>query len=199
MNINNQRYPNKLTEIIKIAAELFYDNGYDKTTMRDVANATSLTTAGLYHHIESKEHLLYLINVNAFEELEKYVFGPVGKLSDPCEKLRMLIEGTVRLILSRKEVVILLRERAGIQGTYGEIIMEKRRRYYKLTESILLELKDKAEAEEAVDPKVAAFGLISISNWLPMWYNPRGRLTEPELANSIFKLVTSGFLLGTTP
>ncbi|MCL5961536.1 MAG: TetR/AcrR family transcriptional regulator [Chloroflexi bacterium] len=196
MNGNNgeQRYPNKLTEILKIAAELFHDHGYDKTTMRDIANATSLTTAGLYHHIGSKEHLLYLINMHAFEEVEGYIFGPVQQLADPHEKLRMLIVRTVRLILSRKAVVVLLREKAGIEGAYGEIVREKRRRYLNLTESVLLELREKTGATDSIDPKVAAFSLISIANWLPMWYNPRGRLTEAQVVESIFRLLTNGFL-----
>lgn len=45
----------------RTAAQLFRDRGFDATSVSDVARALGLTKAGLYHHFESKEALLFEI------------------------------------------------------------------------------------------------------------------------------------------
>lgn len=47
----------KREEILDAALDLFARNGYDRTSVREVARLTGLTQAGLLHHFSSKEEL----------------------------------------------------------------------------------------------------------------------------------------------
>lgn len=47
----------KRDEILDAALELFTQNGYDRTSVREVARVTGLSQAGLLHHFSSKEEL----------------------------------------------------------------------------------------------------------------------------------------------
>jgi len=47
--------------IYNVATKTLYLKGYDKTTIRDIAKATEMTTAGLYYYFKSKEELLFQI------------------------------------------------------------------------------------------------------------------------------------------
>ena len=47
-------------EILRTAARLFQQQGYDATSMNDVAAALKLSKGGLYHHFQSKR-AFYLI------------------------------------------------------------------------------------------------------------------------------------------
>lgn len=47
----------KREEILDIAFDLFAHNGYDRTSVREIARETGLSQAGLLHHFVSKEEL----------------------------------------------------------------------------------------------------------------------------------------------
>ena len=48
-------------EILRTAARLFQQRGYDATSMNDVAAALKLSKGGLYHHFQSKDEILFEI------------------------------------------------------------------------------------------------------------------------------------------
>ncbi len=54
-------------EILRTAARLFQQRGYDATSMNDVAAALKLSKGGLYHHFQSKDEILYNITSHAME------------------------------------------------------------------------------------------------------------------------------------
>lgn len=86
-------------KILDTATELFKQNGFAGTSMRDLAEAVGLEAGSLYSHVESKEELLHLI-----------CFGIAGKFTEQIdevlqtancsntEKLEMAIEGHMRII-----------------------------------------------------------------------------------------------------
>jgi hypothetical protein len=39
-----------------------------------------------------------------------------------------------------------------------------------------------------VDPRMAAFALLGISNWTAWWYQPSGKLTPEEVANALVEV-----------
>ena len=56
-----QDRPTRRAQILETAARIFCEKGFDKASMEDVADAVGLTKAGLYHHIGSKDELLFAI------------------------------------------------------------------------------------------------------------------------------------------
>ena len=54
-------------EILRTAARLFQQRGYDATSMNDVAAALKLSKGGLYHHFQSKDEILFEIMNHAME------------------------------------------------------------------------------------------------------------------------------------
>ncbi|MGA2470831.1 MAG: helix-turn-helix domain-containing protein [Solirubrobacteraceae bacterium] len=63
--------------ILDVALELFNDQGYDKTSLREIAARLGVTKAALYYHFERKEDLLlelhlrlHAIGLEALEQLE---------------------------------------------------------------------------------------------------------------------------------
>jgi AcrR family transcriptional regulator len=47
----------KREEILDVALEVFAENGYDRTSVREIARLTGLSQTGLLHHFSSKEEL----------------------------------------------------------------------------------------------------------------------------------------------
>ena len=57
-------------EILRTAARLFQQQGYDATSMNDVAAALKLSKGGLYHHFQSKDEILFHIMSHAMDITE---------------------------------------------------------------------------------------------------------------------------------
>ncbi|MGW5651217.1 TetR/AcrR family transcriptional regulator [Streptomyces humi] len=67
-----QRRGNTRQRIQDVALELFAEQGYEKTSLREIAERLDVTKAALYYHFKTKEEIL----VSVFEDLTR----PIGDL-----------------------------------------------------------------------------------------------------------------------
>ncbi len=56
--------------ILKISEKLFYEQGYENTSISQIAKECSLSKGALYHHFSSKEQVLEKICVNYYQALK---------------------------------------------------------------------------------------------------------------------------------
>ena len=59
--------------ILDVARELFTEQGYEKTSLREIADRLGFTKAALYYHFQSKEQLLFAL-VEPMDELVEAFF-----------------------------------------------------------------------------------------------------------------------------
>src|SRR2546430_13278298 len=85
------------TAMYRTAAQMFRDRGFDATSVSDIARALGLTKAGLYHHFESKEALLFEIMMFGLDKVRDEVIVPVRAIRDPEERLRQLVVRHARI------------------------------------------------------------------------------------------------------
>src|SRR5437899_7846655 len=81
----------------RTAAQMFRDRGFDATSVSDIARALGLTKAGLYHHFESKEALLFEIMMFGLDKVRDEVIVPARAIRDPEERLRQLVTRHARI------------------------------------------------------------------------------------------------------
>lgn len=86
------RRGNTRQRIQDVALNLFADQGYEKTSLREIAEHLDVTKAALYYHFKTKEDIL----VSIFEDLNR----PVEELITWGEKQPRTLE-TKKEILSR--------------------------------------------------------------------------------------------------
>ncbi len=75
-------------DILRTAARLFQQQGYDATSMNDVAAALKLSKGGLYHHFQSKDEILFNLMNHALDVTQERVIDAVQDIADPEERLR---------------------------------------------------------------------------------------------------------------
>jgi AcrR family transcriptional regulator len=86
-----------------------------------------MAKAGLYHHAQNKEQLLFDIMSYGMDAFEQQVLDQVRHLADPVERLRQCMQFNIRLVTGgcRKEVIILLHEHATLTGEARAFIEER--------------------------------------------------------------------------
>lgn len=131
----------KLQYIILQAAQLFAEQGYEGTAIRDISRATGVSLSGLYYYFESKQKLLYLIQINAFTSVLQRLRSRLAGVSDPQQRLRILIQNHVECFLSHpNEMRVLSHEEHALEDPFKQEIADIKRRYYTLARDILDEL-----------------------------------------------------------
>ncbi|GAA2586377.1 TetR/AcrR family transcriptional regulator [Winogradskya consettensis] len=90
-------------EVKAVALELFSDNGFEQTSLREIAERLGITKAALYYHFASKKDLLnallepLLKDVGAFlDELPPEPRGALEAYFDLCYTHRRLFLGLLR-------------------------------------------------------------------------------------------------------
>jgi AcrR family transcriptional regulator len=186
----------KLREICRIAARVFYEKGYDGASMQEIATAVGLTKAGLYHHIGSKDHLLYEIMNYGMDILQETVLEKVKHISDPREKLRQTIIGHIDLIVRARdqEITVILHENRSLKGALHKKINARKREYIHYLEGLISEVQAQKGGKSLLTPRTAAFALLGIINWLYQWYQPEGPVKQTELAQTYADFFFRGLL-----
>jgi len=85
------RFDAKLVHLLRCAARAFAEYGYEKTSIRQVAQDAGISLAGLYYYVSCKEELLFLIQYHTFgalvENIERVIISRGAAQRDgllPC-------------------------------------------------------------------------------------------------------------------
>jgi TetR/AcrR family transcriptional regulator, cholesterol catabolism regulator len=134
-------------EILRIAARLFQQRGYDATSMNDVAAALRLSKGGLYHHFQSKDEILYEIMNHAMEITQERVLKPVRGIADPGERLRMLIRLHIEVVLSPRdrEITVMLHENHPLPPSLRKRINARKKEYIHFVERLIAEVQENVQ------------------------------------------------------
>jgi len=180
-------------EILETAARVICRQGYEGASMQAIADACGLTKGGLYHHIQSKEHLLLAIMHYGMDLFEEQVLSQVVGIVDPVERLRECMRRNVRLVTcgASQEVTIILHEHATLTGAGQAAINARKKKYVRFLESAFTEAIA-AGRIRAVHPKVAAFSFLGTVLWLYKWYRADGEISAERLEAEMVDLFFGG-------
>ncbi|HLL03193.1 MAG TPA: TetR/AcrR family transcriptional regulator [Myxococcaceae bacterium] len=182
--------------ILETAARLIRERGYEGTSMQEIAAACQLTKAGLYHHIQNKEQLLFAIMNYGMDLFENQVLERVKDIADPVERLSACMRRNIELVTrgACKEVIIILHEHATLTGEAREYIDRRKKLYVRFLESTFAEAV-KLGRMRPVDPTIVAFSFLGMVLWVYKWFKPDGRLTEDQIADGMVALFLNGVAL----
>lgn len=157
------REPGKrLNQIVDTATQLFFENGFDKTSVSDIADALSLEKPTLYHYIKSKDDLLLLILETFLNELivsleEQKKEKDASSLS-LIRTQRVLTDQFKIFAKRRRESIIFFREVKALPEKYRANIQELQKKYMQLLSENLSVLRKTHRENGGNGKKSAAKG-----------------------------------------
>ena len=100
----------------QVALELFAEQGYEKTSLREIAERLGVTKAALYYHFKSKEDIVHSFTEDYFSQLDDLVDW--AREQPPGEQTRhQVLDRYVSLVLASTEVFRFLEQnRASMQS-----------------------------------------------------------------------------------
>ena len=96
-------------QIIKAASKLFFEKGFDRTTMREISRASGLTMGSLYDYVRSKDDILVLVYKDVVERFRFSLNGKEEKhwVDDP-QYLEVLLRRIMKQMYEMSKAVQLL-------------------------------------------------------------------------------------------
>jgi AcrR family transcriptional regulator len=192
-------------EIIWAAAGVLRRNGYEATTMKDIAAEVDLTAASLYHHFRNKDELLLAVLEGGLE----FVIGqiePIIRSDKPSsQKLREMVGTHIVALTSNTAVgaamVFEIRSLMDVKppalngshedaATYRDFVLRRdaffaRRDYFEdLFRTVIGEGIQNGSFRQ-VDIGIFTKTLLGANNWVGVWYRESGRLTGQEIADQM--------------
>jgi AcrR family transcriptional regulator len=179
--------------VLRCAIELFIRQGYEATSIGDLARELGVTKSAVYHHVPSKEALLAAALDEALDGLSTAIDDAVAARPevDAYERLRSAVRQSVGILVAHLPAVTLLLRVRG--NSEVELAALKRRRLIddKLA-GLVQAAVDEGSLRADIPPELISRLLFGMVNSLVEWYRPDGPVSVHELSTSVVELAFDG-------
>jgi TetR/AcrR family transcriptional regulator, cholesterol catabolism regulator len=181
-------------EIVDAAARIFHEKSYVGTTMRDIADEVGMLKGSLYHHIESKEDLLFEIIRQTqeafFARIDEIMAAPVDGGS--IERIRLIArEHVLYNARNLERTAICYHDMRFLSPKRFALVTKRRDRHERLLRSLIRRGQDDGAIRRSVDPKLGVMALLSMVNWLYHWYRPGGERDAADVAEQFAEIAVA--------
>ncbi|WP_297364852.1 TetR/AcrR family transcriptional regulator [Thauera sp.] len=175
--------------ILDAAARLFAAEGYDRTSIRDIARNVGLLPGSVYHYFASKRELFLAVHREGFEHTLEQVKAAARSSADPWECLRRACEAHVVGIVGGTSVDRLAG--SNLAQAQNDELLHEIRPHRAAYEAVFKTLIDALPLREGTDRSLLRLFLLGGMNWTYLWYR-EGKRTPGEIATAMVEMVRTG-------
>ncbi len=186
-------------DILWAAAKVLHRNGYEATTMNDIAAQVNLTAASLYHHLRNKDFLLLNVLELGLDltiaKLERIVASDMSYAEKLCAMIRSHVVSVAGNVAVGAAMVFEIRVLLKVQGSGkngGDAVAAEfaarrnrffaRRDYFESLFRDVLCAGIEAGEFRPVDTAIVTKAILGAHNWVGVWFKEGGRLTGEEVS-----------------
>lgn len=180
------RRKNKREEVLKRAAELIARQGFDGTSMRDIATAVDMLPGSLYYHFPSKEDMLLAIHERVVSDLIESVQSAIAKGKNPWDRLERAAVAHLKGLLGTGNLVAIISPNFAEGREELNKSLKNHRRAY---EKVFRDLFEDLDVTPDTDRALLRLQLLGALNWVPIWYNAKGGKTPSTIAKAFVRSI----------
>jgi AcrR family transcriptional regulator len=186
-------FEEKQRGILDTAASVFADQGMDKASMSQIAQAASVSKALLYHYYPSKDALIFAIIVTHLEGLEAAIEQADDLSLPPKDRLRKLVGAVLENYRGAdNEHKVQLNASAALNDVQKAEIMAIERQVVKRFSAVLREINPDLDSKERPLLTPVTMSLFGMMNWVYMWFKDGGRISRDDYADVATTLILEG-------
>lgn len=170
-----------LDSVLRCAIDLFNRQGYDATSVRDIAQELGTVKSAVYHHVPSKERLLELALDEALNELESLVADATP------DQLRGTVHRAVLVLIAHQPAVSLLLRVRGNSEIERRALARRRQ-----IDDRLAELVKAAGVRRDLPPELVVRLLFGAVNSVAGWFRNDDEWSPLMVADVLTGMVFDG-------
>ncbi|MED5618826.1 TetR family transcriptional regulator [Ideonella sp. BN130291] len=191
-NVNNRR-----AELVRVAARLFREKGFDGTTVRDIAHAVDMRSGSPFYHFANKHELLMAVMEEGLrlglERTEEVLSSGTGELP-AAERFRRLVRTHYGILHDTGSdfIPVMLYDWRSLPDEYKRRIIKLKDRYDAIWQATIDELH--AQGLLRAEPKFARLLILGAINFSGTWYKPKSRAAGSVDLDALAEQTTQLFL-----
>jgi AcrR family transcriptional regulator len=178
--------------ILEKAAHLFRKNGFNATSMRDLAENVGVEAASLYNHINSKAELLQEICFKIANKFTEHMDDVMASDQTAIDKIEAILRFHIRqMIHNFEEVYVSDREWKHLTDPYLSNFKSQRRTHRQRIASIIEEGIKKEEIKK-IDAPTAVLILLHAVSGIESWHRSRQKISGELLEQNMILILIEG-------
>lgn len=179
---------NRRADIVRAAARLFHDKGFEATTVRDIAGAVGMQSGSPFYHFDSKHEILHaVIEQGLRAALDRAESAAVPGMP-AAERFRALVRAQFEVLHANGSdcTGVMLNDWRSLPFEYRERLADLRGRLDAIWQRTLDELH--VAGRIGIEPELARLAVQGAINWSLSWYRrgERGLDTIADATASLF-------------
>jgi AcrR family transcriptional regulator len=186
-------WPPSQVALYDAALNLFYERGYDASSVNDIVAEAGLTKGAFYHYFSSKEELLGVV-VNRYLDLLTPSLVDIRDARLPATiALNRVFEELLKAVADyRTELSVFFEEWRHLPPQIATVTKKKRDHVEDVLHDILQRGVETGELRMSTSPRMAAFAIFGMCGWTQYWWDPKGPIDVSQLAALFSDMIASG-------
>ena len=173
---------NRRADLVRVAAQLFREKGFEGTTIRDIAHAVGMRSGSPFYHFANKHEILMAVMEEGLRlglERTRAVLGE-GQVS-ATEQFKRLVRAHYGILHDGGSdfIPVMLYDWRSLPDQYKRRIVELKDHYDAIWQRTLDELH--AEGRLRTEPHLARLMILGAINFSATWY--RAESKNPQAVN----------------
>lgn len=176
-------------ELIKASAHLFRTQGYERTSVRDIAAAVGIQSGSWFYHFKTKQEILLAVMSEGFAKATAEIERIAAQELPARERFRQMVATHLAtLVLPGNDFVpVTLYEWRSLDADGLKAVAALTQRYEDLWDHVLAELQKGGDwASPTRLDRLLMFGAM---NWTVQWYRAKGKASLEELVEATLQFL----------
>lgn len=190
-------YKARREELVKVAAEVFQEKGYQASTLNDIAERMNTDRASLYYYVGSKQELFQEVvqevleaNLREARRIKKEPLKPAEKLAALVKTMMVSYEANYPF------TYVYIQEdmsQVGNQDSeWARAMTSRTRSFEKIVKGFIEDGIAAKEFRTDIPPEIVANGLYGMLNWTHRWFRPDHGADANQVAEAFSSLLLEG-------
>lgn len=184
-----------LEKILIKSAWLFNRCGYHGTSLLDIARAFGVSKAALYHHVKSKEDIVFGCYQRAMDVGMEGLQQAAAHAVCPDEELAIALRHYIEGVTNELSGAVVLLDDGVLNPAQRSQLIARRDDYERALRGII-ERGVSAGVFLPCDSKMVGFAILGAVNWISKWYDPAGARSGKDIAKLFSSYLVRGLQKG---
>ncbi|MDK3071827.1 TetR/AcrR family transcriptional regulator [Sedimentitalea sp. JM2-8] len=175
--------------ILTAAARLFRGRGFDRCTVRELADEVGILSGSLFHHFRSKDDILFAVMEEVIVDMDATLAAALDSAPTTHDELRALIHNQLEFIHGPQAdaTAVLVYEWNALSPDGQARLLARRNAYFRRWQEVLT--KARSEGLTNVDPVVSRQLIHGALVWSANWFDTNGAMTVEELEQAVMSMI----------
>lgn len=185
----------KKEAILRTAASLFLQQGYDRASLNDVAALLNISKPTLYVYFASKDAILLEVYRQGFQIARSAIDEALARKQTGLERVRAFVRRYSK-IMTQDLGMCLVRINFRVLAPEHQSLVASERGKIDRALRLFIEEGIADGSIEPCDAKFKSLAMFGAMHWIGEWYRPDGALSADEVGEKFVDALTTG--LGVT-